>query len=119
VDNVCHAALLALERGEGGQAYFISDGRDGTLREVISALLRSRGIDAPKASVPLPVAWWLAQCMEWVWRVFKRPGEPPITRQMLRLIGQPFTLNIDKAERELGYRPILSWEQGLDAMQST
>ncbi|MCU5786964.1 NAD-dependent epimerase/dehydratase family protein [Alloalcanivorax marinus] len=119
VDNVCHAALLALERGTGGQAYFISDGRDGTLREVMTALLRSRGIDAPKASVPLPVAWRLAQCMEWVWRVFKRPGEPPITRQMLRLIGQPFTLNIDKAERELSYRPIVSWEQGLAAMQST
>jgi nucleoside-diphosphate-sugar epimerase len=46
-----------------------------------------------------------------------RPGEPPITRQMLRLIGLPFTVDIGKAQRELGYRPIVSWEEGVEAMQ--
>jgi nucleoside-diphosphate-sugar epimerase len=117
VDNVCHAAALALEHGRGGQAYFVSDGRDGTLREVLSAFLRTRGVEPPKGSVPLSVAWRMAGAMEWVWRVFSRPGEPPITRQMLRLIGQPFTVDIAKAERELGYRPMVSWEQGLAGMQ--
>lgn len=118
VDNVCHAACLALERGRTGEAYFVSDGRDGTLREVICAFLATRGIEPPKSSAPLPVAWTLARAMEWIWRTFGRAGEPPITRQMLRLIGQPFTLDITKAERELGYRPIVSWEQGLAAMRT-
>ncbi|UUX97701.1 NAD(P)-dependent oxidoreductase [Aquabacterium sp. J223] len=118
VDNVCHATGLALERGRPGETYFVSDGRDGTLREVFSALLATRGIAPPKRSAPLPVAWTLARAMEWVWRTFGRAGEPPITRQMLRLIGQPFTLDITKAERELGYRPVVSWEQGLAAMRN-
>lgn len=118
MENVCHAAALALTRGSGGQAYFVSDGRDSNLREVISTLLRTHGIEPPKASVPLPVAWVLAGAMEWAWRVFDRSGEPPITRQMLRLIGQPFTVDISKAEQELGYQPVVSWEQGVAAMEA-
>lgn len=116
VDNVCHAALLALQTGRGGQAYFISDGRDSTLRQVISGLLATQGIEAPRASVPLPLAWFFAGLLERAWSLFSLSGEPPITRQMLRLIGQPFTLDISKAERELGYTPIVSWDQGLAAM---
>lgn len=60
----------------------------------------------------------MACAMEWMWRTFSRQGEPPITRQMLRLIGSPFTVDIGKARRELGYRPIVSWEQGVEAMQA-
>jgi len=117
VDNVCHALELAIAKGRGGEAYFVSDGEDSTLKEVISALLRTRAVNPPRASVPLPVAWALASAMEWFWRTFSRPGEPPITRQMLRLIGSPFTLDIGKAQRELGYRPVVSREMGLQSMQ--
>lgn len=117
VDNVCHALELAVEKGRGGEAYFVSDGTDTTLKGLISGLLRTRGIEPPRASAPLPVAWIMASVMEWVWRRFSRPGEPPITRQMLRLIGESFTLDIGKAQRELGYRPEVSPEQGLRAMQ--
>lgn len=117
VDNVCHAVELAVEKGRGGEAYFVSDGADSTLKQVISSLLQTRAIEPPRASAPLPVAWVMASVMEWIWRAFSRPGEPPITRQMLRLIGQPFTLDIGKAQRELGYRPVVTWEQGLRAMQ--
>lgn len=119
VDNVSHAAGLALEHGIGGEAYFVSDARDGTLREVMSALLRTRGVEPPTGSVPLPVAWMMARAMEWAWSVFNLTGEPPITRQMLRLIGHPFTLDIAKSEKDLGYQPVVSWEQGLTAMLMT
>jgi nucleoside-diphosphate-sugar epimerase len=116
VDNVCRAAILAAERGTGGASYFVSDGADGTLRTVITALLATRNIVPPKASVPFGLAWWMARCMEAVWRVFHIGGEPPMTRQMLRMIGMPFTLNIARARRELGYQPIVSWQSGIGAM---
>jgi len=116
VDNVCHALELAIDKGQGGEAYFVSDGEDSTLKEVISGLLHTRSIDAPKASVPLSLAWTMGSAMEWIWRTFSRRGEPPITRQMLRLIGAPFTVDISKAQRELGYRPVVSRKQGLHSM---
>jgi nucleoside-diphosphate-sugar epimerase len=117
VDNVCHAATLALAKGRGGQAYFVSDGKDSTLKQVLSGLFQTQSVVPPDASVPLPVAWFMATQMEWMWRVFGRKGEPPITRQMLRLIGKPFTVDISKAQRELGYTPETSWEQGIKAMK--
>lgn len=116
VDNVCHALELAADRGAGGQAFFVSDGVDGTLEAFLSALMRTRGVTPPSGRVPLRLAWLLATAMEWAWRAFPRAGEPPITRQMLSLIGAPFTLDIAKAERELGYRPQVTPAQGLRDM---
>lgn len=118
VDNVCHALELAIRHGRGGEAYFVSDGADSTLKEVISGLLQTRAIQAPRNSAPMPIAWVMASLLEWIWRTFSRKGEPPITRQMLRLIGEPFTLDIGKAQRELGYRPVISREQGLLSMRT-
>jgi nucleoside-diphosphate-sugar epimerase len=118
VDNVCRAAILAAERGTGGASYFVSDGVDSTFRTVMTTLLATRNVAPPKASVPFGVAWWMARCMEAVWRVFRLGGEPPITRQMLRVIGVPFTLSISRARRELGYQPIVSWQSGIAAMQA-
>lgn len=116
VDNVCHALELAVRKGRGGQAYFVSDEEDSTLKEVISSLLLTRGVEPPRASAPLAVVWTMASVMEWIWRAFSRKGEPPITRQMLRLIGAPFTLDIGKAQRELGFRPVVTRQEGLKAM---
>lgn len=117
VDNVCHAVELALAKGRGGDTYFVSDGTDTTLKSFLSSLMRTRGVEPPRAAAPLRMAWIMATVMEWAWRTFSRPGEPPITRQMLRLIGQPFTVDIGKAQRELGYRPEVTREQGLQAMR--
>lgn len=118
VDNVCLAAELAADKGQGGQAYFVSDGKDSTLRQVIAGILEARGIPSPNASVPLPLAWAMATFMETFWKTFGRSGEPPLTRQMLRLIGQPFTVDITRARRELGYEPLVSWQQGIAQMSA-
>ena len=115
---MCHALLLAAERGRGGEAYFVSDGEDGTVKGVLSAFLASRCLAAPDASVPFPVAWAMAGLMGVAWRVFRLAGEPPLTRQLLQLIGHPLTLDIGKARRELGYAPVVSFADGLAAMRA-
>ncbi|HEX8896399.1 MAG TPA: NAD-dependent epimerase/dehydratase family protein [Terriglobales bacterium] len=117
VNNLVDALLLAVDRGHG--AYFVADAEEGTLRSVISDLLATRGVKAGDKSVSFGVAWMLAGGMGFFWRLFNLKGEPPLTRQMLRLIGKPFTLNISKARRELGYDPRVSWKQGIAEMQSS
>jgi nucleoside-diphosphate-sugar epimerase len=108
--NVCHVAILAAERATGGRAYFVSDGQERTLREVISTLLDTRGVDAGTRSAPLRVAWFMATGMEAVWKTLGLSGEPPLTRQMLRLVGWDFTISDRRAREELGYAPVISWE---------
>ena len=116
VDNVCHAAILSAKSDKGGLAYFVSDGEDRTLRQVVGELLATQKIPAPKGTVPFSVAWFMARLIETVWRLFSLKGEPPLSRQMLRMIGMPFTLDIGRAQRELGYQPIVTWYQGIHAM---
>lgn len=116
VDNVCHAAILAAERAQGGHSYFVTDGRDRTLREVVGSLLATRQVDAGDRSAPLAVAWTMATVLETIWRGFGLKGEPPLTRQMLRMIGYDFTLSDRRARDEFGYTPIVTWEDGLAAM---
>ena len=57
----------------------------------------------------------LAGLMAFLWRLLRLKGEPPI-RQLLQLIGKPFTVNTGKAERILGYRPKVSWREGIAGM---
>ena len=41
------------------------------------------------------------------------PGPPPLTRFAVWVSSQECTIDIGRAERELGYRPVKSREQGL------
>lgn len=118
VDNACHAAVLAAERAAGGRAYFVTDGQDRPMREMMGTLLATQGVDPGDRSAPLGVAWLMATVMEAVWRTLHLKGEPPLTRQMLRLVGYDFTMSDRRAREELGYAPIVTWEEGVKQMRA-
>jgi len=113
VDNVCEAAVLALERGRGGQAYFITDGDVLPFRDFVTKLLATKGIKPGELSLPYEFAYRGAEAMELLWRGLHLPGSPPMTRTIVRLIGRPLTVRIDKAQKELGYKPVVDRERGL------
>lgn len=116
VENLVDALLLAADGGRGGEPYFVADAEEGTLKSVIAGLLATKGVKAGDKSVSFAIAWWLAGMMAFFWRILALQGEPPITRQMLQLIGNPFTVNTAKAQRDLGYRARVSWREGVAAM---
>jgi nucleoside-diphosphate-sugar epimerase len=116
VDNVCHCAILVAERAPGGHAYFVTDGEDHTLREIISQLVATHGVEAKAHNVPVGLAWFLASVMEGVWKTLKLRGAPALTRQQVRMVGYPFTLSDQRARTELGYAPLVSWQGGIAAM---
>lgn len=111
--NVCHALIMASEKSESGTAYFVSDDRDYVFREFFQEILSKKGISLPKRSVPFYIAWLIAPLVETVWKIFDKKSEPPLSRQMVRMIGKPFTLNIDRSKKDFGYSPIVSFEKGV------
>lgn len=107
--SVCHAANVAsgaiavLEKGRGGEAYFLADDGTTTFRAFAASMV---GEDALKGvrSFPFWAAWQVGglqqQLANWGWI-----KNPVITRQILRLIGKDFTISTAKAKRDLGWLP--------------
>lgn len=119
VDNACHGVILAAERGCGGEAYFIADSEITEARDFLSERIEAASMKPPSISVPSRLAWALAGVMEGVWRLFRFKSEPPITREVVRLLGAAFTITLKKAETELGYRPLLTRAQGMAALKAS
>jgi nucleoside-diphosphate-sugar epimerase len=77
----------------------------------------TQGVEIPGRSVPAPVARAAAAVSEALWRRLKRPGSPPLTRFAVWVSSQECTIDISRAERELGYRPVRTREDGLRQMR--
>ena len=116
VDNTVRGIVLALEKGVGGEAYFIFDEGTVRTRDFFGLLLRTQGLEAPDKSIPYGVAWAIASVAEAAWKVFRRPGSPPVNRELVKLTGGPFVVSDRKARAELGYTPVVSREAAIEAM---
>jgi len=113
IDNFVHAVTLALTHGRGGQAYFVTDDSTTTIREFLTALLKTQGMTMPNTSIPAPMARALGAILEGVWRLLRLKSEPPLTYFAAAMASSECTIRIDKAQAELGYRPVITLEQGL------
>jgi nucleoside-diphosphate-sugar epimerase len=117
VDNVVEAVRLALTQGGSGQVFWVTDGRPMPAREFLGALLRARGVEAPNKSMPGSLARPVAAGVEAVWRLLGMASVPPLSRFQLDFIALPRRYDLGKSQRELGYQPVRTFEQGLAEMQ--
>lgn len=113
VRNVSECILLALTRGASRAIYFASDADTPRFRNMLCELLGALGLAAPGKTMSFREAWALASVLEASWKVFALRSEPPITRSMLKLTGQAFSVKADKARSELGYVGHVTRPQGL------
>lgn len=114
VDNVSEALICALDRGEGGKAYFIRDRENTTFRAFIDGLAKLQGLSIDQLrSVPYGMAFFMGRMMELGARLRRSDQDPPLTRTMVRLIGREFTIDDSAARRDLGYLGKVSRLEGL------
>jgi nucleoside-diphosphate-sugar epimerase len=118
VANLVHALELALTHGEGGRAYFIADDGERTLREFLSAMAATAGVDLGSRVVPKGVARALARLVEGTWRLFGIHRQPPLTRFAAEMMSATVTVDTSRARRELGYAPVITVDDGLAAMKT-
>jgi len=118
VANTVEGLVLAAGKGVPGNAYFVTDGSPVVFREFVSALLATQGVQAPEGDVPLPVARAVARVSETLWRVLPLPGEPPVASFAVWASGLEATIDDTKAREQLGYRPVMTRDHGLTAMQA-
>ena len=115
VKNLVEAVFLAVEKTEAvGQVYNLTDGERVSKRDFIQALAAGVGIKQPR---PVGIPLWLAKFMAW-WMersAHKRNATvaPQLTRAGVKFMGLNLDFSIAKAQRELGYRPVKTFEQGM------
>ena len=114
VDNVVEAIECALERGDGGRAFFVADWEQLTFREFIATIASFKGLSIDKLpTMPYWLASAVGRVMDAVWAMTRRSGDPPVSRSMMRMIGREFSVNDAAARRELGYVGKTSRADGL------
>lgn len=116
IDNLVHAIELALTRGRGGEAYFILDDGVRSMREIISAIATTQNIALPDKSIPAWAGDAIGATCEGVWGAFGLKSDPPLTRFSAMIMSRDAVLKDDKARAEMGYRPVISVEDGLRAL---
>ena len=108
------ALRLAIESEAAvGQVYNITNGEPQEFRAILEELFRALGETPRYLRLPLGLLYGVATLSERVYHLFRLDGEPPFTRYTICTLGYSQTLNIEKAERELGYRPIVSLRAGI------
>jgi nucleoside-diphosphate-sugar epimerase len=109
VDDVATGVLLALDKGEAGQAYVLG-GQIATMRELIQTLADVSGRKAPKRTLPTGLMKAMTPLGP---LVGKAMNQGPNLRELINTADNvTFWARHDKAMAELGYSP-RGLEQGL------
>jgi nucleoside-diphosphate-sugar epimerase len=115
--NLCYGIELALEKGISSEIYMISDGEPIEFRSFVTSLLATKNIQAPKKEISRNLLKNIAKTFDILQKMSFGIVHGPITFQQYSASAVEITLDISKAEKELGYVPIISRSEGLAEIQ--
>ncbi len=67
----------------------------------------------PKLSIPTVAAYKIASLIEAIWKPLNLKSDPPLVREMVRLMGYGFSISTSNAQKLLSYKPAISVEESL------
>ncbi|MBI5591371.1 MAG: NAD-dependent epimerase/dehydratase family protein [Deltaproteobacteria bacterium] len=118
IDNAAKAHLLAevalIRQPElSGNVYFISQGKPVFLWKMIDDILQAGGLSPVERSMSPNAAYRIGAVLEWFYKALALKGEPRMTRFVARELSTSHWFDIRAAQRDLGYVPDVSTEEGL------
>ncbi len=115
IRNLVDAVLLAVENPRAvGQVYNLTDGESVSKRRFFEAVADGMGLTKSKQLLPRPVAAgivWLLR--KHVVRATRAGRKPIISHAQFKFLLLNLDFSIEKAKRELGYKPRYSFDQGM------
>jgi 2-alkyl-3-oxoalkanoate reductase len=114
VTDVVQGVLLGLDHERAvGQAYNIATDRPLTQQQFLSVIAHEIGATPPGLHVPYRALYAAGSLAEVVARVTGARRQPVVTRLGVKVFGTENRHDIEKARRELGYRPEVTVEAGI------
>lgn len=111
VKDVVNAAILAMDNGIIGETYIIASADSIPMDELRNLIISNIGKWSPYIFVPSFLALFGAKLIETVSPLFGK--EPIVTTTNIRSTILDRTFDISKAESELGYKPRISFKDGI------
>ena len=127
VENAAWAHLLAADAlspdsANAGKAYFITDDEPVMLWPWVNTLFSEMGVSPVTKRISSATAARVGAVAEWVWRTFRRPGEPPMTRFVARSMSTHHYYDLSAARADFGYHqkvdPSEGWAQMIKWLRS-
>jgi nucleoside-diphosphate-sugar epimerase len=118
IDDAATAHLLAADRlapGSpiAGKPYFVSQGEPWPLWDLVNGILGAAGVPAVTRTIPEGLAVLAGAILETNHRLFRREGEPMMTRFLAHQLSTAHWFDIGAARRDLDYRPSVTIGEGL------
>ena len=113
IDNLVDLLMLISEDERAiGNGYLVHDGESTTLEEFCSGIAEALGVPPIKTYIPYWSAMAAARVMEFIWKLFRIRKRPLLTTYTVTNLGSRFRFSIGKAERELGWKPRITYREG-------
>lgn len=115
VENAAFAVRLALEKKESeGNIYNITNDEPMKFKEILDLFFNEMGIRGKYRTFNYSAAEKIVKIMEKIYSAFKIKNEPPLTLYTLYLLKYSQTLSVEKARKELGYKPKMTIREGVE-----
>jgi nucleoside-diphosphate-sugar epimerase len=113
IDNLVDLLMLISEDERAvGNGYLVHDGESTTLEEFCAGIAEALGVAPVKTHIPYWSAMAAARMMEFVWKLLGIRMRPLLTTYTVTNLGSRFRFSIDKAQRELGWKPRITYREG-------
>jgi nucleoside-diphosphate-sugar epimerase len=129
VDNihVVNAAVAHIQAAESmstgspvcGRAYFLSQNDPVNCWGWINELLQLAGLPRVRQSISYFWAYRLGYALECYHEMFDIDREPRMTRFLAAQLAKSHYFDISRAQRDFGYRPIVSLDKGMKQLAET
>lgn len=112
--NVAEGCILAADNPNAvGEAYNCSNDGELTQRQYFDHLADALGAPRVTKAVPYRIGYNAAFVLECMGHALKWKKPPMITRYAVWLMGRDTFFSAEKARRELGWKPTVTYEEGI------
>jgi len=113
IENLVDLLMLISEDERAvGNGYLVHDGESTTLQEFCAGIARTLGVQPITTHIPYWSAMTAARVMEFIWKLLGIKNRPLLTTYTVTNLGSRFRFSIEKAERELGWKPRITYREG-------
>jgi 2-alkyl-3-oxoalkanoate reductase len=110
--HVCAAEAL-MESGSGaGKTYFITNDEPWAFDKILNGILNAADVLPVRKRISAGLAYRIGAVLEMVYSVLGKEDEPRMTRFIALQLATAHWYDISAAQRDLGYRPIVSMDEG-------